>query len=101
MEILAAGIKDGDSFTFFDTSTKARAFIRIGAVIEDEFFFFDDKDGGLSKRYSEKLNVLKHYAVSKEIEETRKMTFLEPVQYLFKVRKKWYNGINKTMKAVK
>ena len=27
--------------------------------------------------------------------------FLEPVQYLFKVRKKWYNGINKTIKAVK
>ena len=26
---------------------------------------------------------------------------LEPVQYLFKMRKKWYNGINKTMKAVK
>ena len=26
---------------------------------------------------------------------------LEPVQYLFKERKKWYNGINKTMKAVK
>ncbi|MDE6426820.1 MAG: SseB family protein [Ruminococcus sp.] len=76
MEILAAGIKDGDSFTFFDTSTKARAFIRIGAVIKDEFFFFDDKNGDLSKRYSEKLDILKYYAVSKEIEETQKMTFL-------------------------
>ncbi|MDE6034857.1 MAG: SseB family protein [Ruminococcus sp.] len=77
MEILAAGIKDGDSFTFFDTSTKARAFIRVGAIIEDEFFFFDDKDGELSKRYSEKLDVLNHYAVSEEIEETRKMAFLD------------------------
>ncbi len=26
---------------------------------------------------------------------------LEPVQYLFKERKKWYNKINKTMKAGK
>lgn len=77
MEILAAGMKDGDSFTFFDTSTETRAFIRIGAVIEDEFFFFDDKDGVLSKRYSKKLDILKYYAVSEEIEETRKMTFLD------------------------
>lgn len=77
MEILAAGVKEGDSFTFFDTSTETRAFIRIGAVIKDEFFFFGDKDGELSKRYSEKLDVLKHYAISEEIEETRKMVFLD------------------------
>ena len=27
--------------------------------------------------------------------------FLEPVQYFFKERKKWYNGINKTGKVGK
>lgn len=81
MEMLAAGSKDGDSFTFFDTLTETRSFIRVGAVIEDELFFFDDNDGGLSKRYSEKLDILKHYAVSEEIEETRKMAFLDKLRH--------------------
>ena len=77
MEILAAGFEDGGRFRFADATTEKRAFIRVGAVIEDEFFLFDDKDGGLSRRYAEKLDVLKHYAVSEEIEETREMDFLD------------------------
>lgn len=81
MEILAAGIKDGDGFTFFDTSSETRAAVRVGAVIGDEFFFFDDEDGKLSKRYSEKLDMLKHYDASHEIEETRKMTFLDKLRH--------------------
>ncbi len=83
MEVLAAGFKDGDGFAFFDTSVETRAFIRVGAVIDDEFFFFDDADGGLSKKYAEKLDVLKHYEVSEEIEETRKMGFLDKSRHDF------------------
>lgn len=83
MEVLAAGFKDGDGFTFFDTSVETRAFIRVGAVIDDEFFFFDDADGGLSEKYAEKLDVLKHYEVSEEIEETRKMGFLDKSRHDF------------------
>lgn len=83
MEVLAAGFKDGDGFAFFDTSVETRAFIRAGAVIDDEFFFFDDADGGLSKKYAEKLDVLKHYEVSEEIEETRKMGFLDKSRHDF------------------
>lgn len=77
MEILAAGIKDGGGFTFFDTSSEVKAMIRVGSVIEDEFFIIDDEDGSLSRRYSEKLEILEDYAVSDEIEETRKMAFLD------------------------
>ena len=83
MEVLAAGFKDGDGFTFFDTSVETRAFIRVGAVIDDEFFFFDDADGGLSNKYAEKLDVLKHYEASEEIEETRKMGFLDKSRHDF------------------
>lgn len=83
MEVLAAGFKDGDGFAFFDTSVETRAFIRVGAVIDDEVFFFDDADGGLSKKYAEKLDVLKHYEVSEEIEETRKMGFLDKSRHDF------------------
>ena len=83
MEILAAGIKDGDSFTFFDTSMETKAMIRVGAVIEDEFFLFSDQDDELRKRYAEKLDRLKDYAVSEEIEETRKMAFLDKSRHEF------------------
>ena len=33
--------------TFFDTSMETKAMIRVGAVIEDEFFLFSDQDGEL------------------------------------------------------
>ena len=55
----------------------------MGAVIDDEFFFFDDADGGLSNKYAEKLDVLKHYEASEEIEETRKMGFLDKSRHDF------------------
>lgn len=77
MEILAAGIENDGRFSFAGTTTEKRAFIRVGAVIEDEFFLFDDVDGGLSRRYAKKLEMLKHYAASEEIEEIRKMDFLD------------------------
>lgn len=41
MEVLAAGIKDGDSFTFFDSSMEVKSMLRIGAVREDEFFVIE------------------------------------------------------------
>lgn len=77
MEILAAGIENDGRFSFADTTTEKRAFIRVSAVIEDEFFVFSDENGSLSRRYAEKLDVLKHYAASEEIEEIRKMDFLD------------------------
>lgn len=83
MEVLCAGKKGGDSFAFFDASKENRVILRVGSVIDDEFFFFDDADGGLSEKYAEKLDVLKHYEVSEEIEETRKMGFLDKSRHDF------------------
>ncbi|MBP3270629.1 MAG: hypothetical protein J6M17_00190 [Ruminococcus sp.] len=77
MEILCAGINSGDGFSFFDSCDEIKAMLRIGSVIEDEFFVFDDNDGRISKRYAKKLNNLKVYEVSEEIEETRNMAFLD------------------------
>ena len=81
MEILAAGVKNGDQFTFFDSCPEAKSCIRIGAVIEDEIFLLEDKDGKLRETYSEKLDGLKFYAVSEEIEKTREMTFLDKLRH--------------------
>ena len=77
LEILACGKKEGNSFRFFDTASDVRSFIRIGAVAEEEFFYFGDEDGDLAKRYTEKIAVLHHYDAPEEVEKSREMSFLD------------------------
>lgn len=77
MEILAAGKKVDDKFTFFDPCSEVRSSIRIGAVENDDFALIDDKNGTLSEKYSEILDMLKAFDVSEAIEETRSMAFLD------------------------
>lgn len=81
MEVLAAGKKDGDSFSFFDTSIEYRVMIRVGSVANNEFFVFDDSDGRLSKRYEEKLKVLESYSAPEEVEESRNFSFLDKLRH--------------------
>lgn len=77
MEILAVGEESKNGFRFYDGNDTIRSSIRIGAVAEDEFSFFDDEDGTLAKRYADKLEMLHHYDVSEEVEKTREMSFLD------------------------
>lgn len=77
MEILAVGEESKNGFRFYDGNDTIRSFIRIGAVAEDEFSFFDDEDGTLAKRYADKLEMLHHYDASEEVEKTREMSFLD------------------------
>lgn len=77
MEILAVGEESKNGFRFYDGNDTIRSFIRIGAVVEDEFSFFDDEDGTLAKRYADKLEMLHHYDASEEVEKTREMCFLD------------------------
>lgn len=77
MEILAAGISDGNRFRFFDGNDSIRSFIRIGAVKEYDFFWFEDEDNSLKERYAEKIKMLEEYNQSEEIEKTRGMGFLD------------------------
>ena len=81
MEVLCAGYKDGDSFKFFDCSKEICAIFRIGSVEEDEFYLFDDSDGKLSKKYADKLEKVKNYDASEEVEETRTMVFLDKLRH--------------------
>lgn len=77
LEVLAAARKSEDGFRFAAGNDKVRSFIRIGAVAEDEVYYFEDEKGELAGRYANKLEMLREYDVSDEIEETRKMTFLD------------------------
>lgn len=55
--------------------------LRAGSVIDDEFYVFDDNDSSLSKKYSDKLEVVKNYEAPEEVEESRKMTFLDKLRH--------------------
>ena len=77
LEVLAAGKRTQRGFRFFDGIDSARFFIRVGAVENDEFSVLPDRSGTLRKRYGEKIDSLKLYDVSEEIEKTRGMTFLD------------------------
>ena len=77
LEVMAAGVRDGDSFRFFDTDDTVRSFIRIGTVEDEEFTWFRDEDEALTDRYASKIAILSSYDVSEEIEKTRDMSFLD------------------------
>lgn len=77
MEILAAGKTDGKRFRFFDGNDTIRSFIRIGAVENEDFFWFEDADNSIKDRYTEKIQMLEAYNESEEIEKTRAMAFLD------------------------
>lgn len=77
LEILATGKKSRGGFKFADTNTSVKCMIRVGAIGDDEFFLLDDEDNNLKNRYAEKLEILSAYDVSEEIEESRKMRFLD------------------------
>src|SRR5699024_10254465 len=47
LEILAVGVAEKDNVTFFDGTDTYRSFLRIGAVMEQEFFALRDEDGSL------------------------------------------------------
>lgn len=77
LEVLAAAFKDDEGFSFEVGNTEISSKIRIGSVMEDECFYFDDEDGKLYKRYADKVDMLESYSVGDEIEESRTMDFLD------------------------
>ena len=77
LEILAVGVAEKDNVTFFDGTDTYRSFLRIGAVMEQEFFSLRDEDGSLYAEHATKITQLRHYDVSQEVEQTRQMNFLD------------------------
>ena len=77
LEVLGCARKHDEFWQFADSNNLIRSFIRIDAVADDDFGLFMDEDGKLAKRYAEKLEILKAYDPSEEIEKSRLMVFLE------------------------
>jgi len=76
LEVLAAGYNEDDSYRFFDTSERARFFIRVGAVENETFACFENTEG-LQERYADKLDIIKNYEADEEVEKSREMGFLD------------------------
>lgn len=77
LEILAVGKATKDRVNFFEGADSYRSFLRISAVMEQEFFALGDEDGSLHEEYATKIEQLHHYDASKEVELTRQMEFLD------------------------
>ena len=77
LEVLAPAGRDKEYWRFTDGNDEIRSFIRMEAVAEEEFSLINNEDGRLSARYAQKLEMLKVYDVSKEIEKSRTFGFLD------------------------
>ena len=77
LEVLAPAGRDKEYWRFTDGNDEIRSFIRMEAVAEEEFTLINNEDGRLSARYAKKLEMLKVYDVSKEIEKSRTFGFLD------------------------
>lgn len=77
LDIIACGKKRKDGFLFYDAIKDTRVIVRIGALIDEDFYYINDEDHTLYDRYEYNLEVLEIYDVSEEIENSRTMEFLD------------------------
>ena len=77
LEVLATAFKHDESFVFGAGNTEISSKIKIGNVIDDECFYFDDGDGKMYESYADKIEMLKIYDAGDEVEESRNMRFLD------------------------
>ena len=76
--VIAAGNRNGDQYSFGEDNPEARHIIRINVVEDVPFEVLNNDDGGLSKRYSSKLEGMSEaYDPAEDVLETRKMAFLD------------------------
>ena len=84
LEILALAIVGEDVFKYSKGLDDVTLKLRIGSVEDAELLFYPDNDGKVAETFSDKLNMLKGYDASEEIEKTREMAFLDPCRH------EWY-----------
>ena len=73
-EVLAVGRKDEDSFAFASGESDTRVIIRASNLLDHDFY---PVDASYEEEHAAKIDLLKHYDASPEIEQTRSMEFLD------------------------
>lgn len=78
LEILAAAIWDEDGFLFGEPNLKVSSKIRIGFLMNEECYAIADEENlRLYEKYATCVDRLADYAVGEEVEDCRKMAFLD------------------------
>lgn len=78
LEILAAAIWDEDGFLFGEPNLKVSSKIRIGFLMDEECYAIADEENlRLYEKYATCVDRLADYAVGEEVEDCRKMAFLD------------------------
>ena len=77
LEVLAPAIVSEKGFQFAPGKPDVSAKIRVDSIGDNELRVCSDQDGHLSGGFARKLASLKIYEASEEIEDTRKMAFLD------------------------
>lgn len=77
LEVLACARKTEKGFLFADGNDSIRSSIRISEVADDEFYYFEDENSRLANGFSEKIDMLRAYDVSEDVEKTRDMKYLD------------------------
>ncbi len=77
IEVLGAAQIGDDLFRFAPGNSEICSKIRMGNIADDECYYLPDEDGKLAEMYADKLEILKNYDASEDVEKTREMTFLD------------------------
>ena len=77
LEVLAAAHVGDDGLKYAAGNDEVSLKLRIDAVEEARLGVCPDEDGKMAETFAEKLEILKTYDASEDIEETRKMDFLD------------------------
>ncbi len=77
LEVLACAIIEDGRFRYAPGNPEVSLKVRIESAEELEVLVASDDDGAMAEEFSGKLEMLKAYDVSEEIERTREMTFLD------------------------
>ena len=78
LQVVAAGNRIGDQFTFGESNPEVRHIIRIEVVKDVPFYVLEDENGALRERFASKVDYLSEsYDPTEDVLQTREMTFLD------------------------
>ena len=77
LEILACAIIEGENFKYAEGNPDVSLKIRIEAAKDTEFLIASDEDGKMAEEFSDRLEMLRSYDASEQVEKTREMSFLD------------------------
>lgn len=77
LEVLGGALIENGDVKYAYGNNEISSKIRIDLIEDEDCYYLPDKAGDLAEIHKEKLEMLKGYAVSEEVEKTRELAFLD------------------------